>query len=240
MTWLRKRIHPYCWGQSDRHKEDFEQTTKGQVLRTFRALRLGLPRGHLPKMKNSLMMGHFVGMLILYFEADGRYDTPEVIICIDIDCHGKGSYEGACACVAWLIDNEFPGLFWSRSTNGRGVHAYLRVDKRGTNARALDRALLALERWLKYQLKIHRWDIEDIEVKGRPPIFSWGDERHELLGLKMGSLAKLPVEALDRPLELMNTTLREVSELRRLGDEVPGDRLRGEEEEEDNCTSRFA
>jgi len=136
--------------------------------------------------------------------------------------------------VEWLVNNGFPGLFWSRSTNGRGVHAYVRVDKPETNARGLDGALLEFERWLKYQFSIHRWDIEGIEVKGRPPIFTWGDERHELLGLKMGSLAKIPVEALDRPVELMNTTVKRVDELRRLGEEVPGDSER--EMGEDNCT----
>jgi hypothetical protein len=103
-------------------------------------------------MKNGLMMGHFTGLHILYFQGDGRYDTPEVIICIDIDCHDRGSYEGACACVAWLVDNGFPNLFWSKSTNGKGIHAHLRVDKTGTNARGLDKALRGLERWLKFQM----------------------------------------------------------------------------------------
>ena len=155
--------------------------------------------------------------------------------CIDIDCHDEGDYEGACACVGWLVDNGFPELFWSKSTNGRGVHAYLRVDKAGSNARGLDQALSGLEKWLKHQLSVRKWDIQDIEVKGRPPIFSWGDERYELLGLKMGSLAKLPVEALDRPLDLMNTTLKTLGDLRRLGEGVPD--VREPEEREHNCTT---
>lgn len=235
LTWLRKRIHPYCWGRSDRHKGGFRRTTKRRLLDCFKGLRLGLPKGHLPKMTNALMMGHFAGMHILYFEADGRCGTPEVIICIDIDCHDEGGYEGACACVSWLVDNGFPGLFWSRSTNGRGVHAYLRVDKTGSNARGLDQALSGLERWLKHQLSVQKWGIQDIEIKGRPPIFSWGDERYELLGLKMGSLAKLPVEALDRPLDLMNTTLKTLGDLRSLDEGVPGDR--GTDRGEHNCTT---
>jgi|GEM_PF-3472021 len=235
LTWLRKRIHPYCWGQSDRHKDDFRQTTKRQILNFFRGRRFDLPGGYLPKMTNRMIMGHFAGQNILYFQADGKYSVPETLACIDIDCHDHGTYEGACACVEWLIDNGFPGLFWSRSSNGRGVHAYLRVDKTGSNARALDRALLGLERWLRYQLTIHCWDIEGIEVKGRPPIFEWGDEKHELLGLKMGSLAKLPIEALDRPVELMNTTLKVVGELRYLGAEVPEDW--NHSSGRDNCTT---
>jgi hypothetical protein len=181
-------------------------------------------------MGNRPMMAHFAGMHILYFQADGRTETSEVIVCIDIDCHDRGSYEGACACVSWLIENGFPGLFWSKSTNGRGIHAYLRVAKAGTNARGLDSAILGFERWLKYKATVHDWDIEGIEVKGRPPIFDWGSEKHELTGLKMGSLAKLPVEALDRPLALMNTTIKGVDELRLLGEGVPGKEVREGEE----------
>lgn len=235
LTWLRKRIHPGCWGRSDHRKEGFRRTTRRQVLNCFRGLRFGLPGCHLPRMTNSLMMEHMAGKLILYFQADGRYEVAETLICIDIDCHERGSYEGACACVAWLVDHGFPGLFWSRSTNGRGVHAYVRVDKVQTNDRGLDRALLEFERWLKFQLAVQKWDIEDIEVKGRPPLYTWGDEKYELLGVKMGSLAKLPVEAVDRPAELMVTTLKRVDELRLLGEEVPSDRV--PEGEEDNCTT---
>ncbi len=235
MTWLRNRIHPYCWGQSDWRKVGFRRTTRRQVVRFFERLRSGRPGSHLLRMKNALMMSHFAGCRILYFQADGRLDTPEVIVCIDIDCHDMGSYEAACACVKWLIDNGFPGLFWSRSTNGRGIHAYLRVDKTGTNDRGRDLAIREFERWLKYQLSMQRWDIEGIEVKGRPPIFSWGDDKHELLGVKMGSLAKLPIEALDRPVELMNSTLKTVVDLRRLGEGVPSGLV--QEREEEYCTT---
>jgi len=81
LTWLRKRMHPYCWGQSDHRKSNFTRTTRRKIHRFFQDLRLGFPRGHLPKMKNALMMGHFAGTHILYFQADGRYNTPETIVC---------------------------------------------------------------------------------------------------------------------------------------------------------------
>ena len=111
LTWLRKRIHPYCWGQSDHRKENFRRTTRRQVLNFFRGLRFGLPGCHLPRMTNCMMMGHMAGQHIIYFQADGRYEVPETLICIDIDCHDQGTYEGACACVKWLVDNGFPCLF---------------------------------------------------------------------------------------------------------------------------------
>ena len=68
----------------------------------------------------------------------------------------------------------------ARSTNGRGIHAYLVVRKHQIGDVELDRALLNLERWLQYQHHLQGWDIEKVEVKGRPPIFEWGVEKYEL------------------------------------------------------------
>ena len=121
----------------------------------------------------------------------------------------------------WLRDNGFPGLFWCRSTNGRGIHAYVVVRKHQIDDVILDRGLLNLERWLQYQHHLQGWDIEMIEVKGRPPIFEWGVEKYELRNVKMGSLAKVPMDLLDRPEELMATTSLSVARLNRLGLEVP-------------------
>ena len=46
-------------------------------------------------------------------------------------------------------------------------------------------------------------------------------ERYDLRNVKMGSLAKVPVDLLDRPEELMATTSLSVARLNRLGLEVP-------------------
>lgn len=221
LAWLRKRIHPYCWGTSDRHKEGFSRTTKRRILDFFLSLRMGNRRCYLPKPKTKDFMAHFAGMRILYFQSDGRRKTPETIVLLDIDCHSRGSYEGAVRCVVWLIANGFPNLFWSRSTNGRGIHAYVVIEKWGSDEWQLDRVLLNLERWLQYQHHMQKWDIELIEVKGRPPLYHWGVEKYELTDISLGSLAKVPVELLDRPEELMATTRLSVRKLDRLGSLVP-------------------
>jgi hypothetical protein len=38
LTWIRQRIHPYCWGHSDRFKGNFSQTTRRRVLDFFGCL----------------------------------------------------------------------------------------------------------------------------------------------------------------------------------------------------------
>jgi hypothetical protein len=166
-------------------------------------------------------MQHFTGVHILYFQANGRLKAPETLVMIDIDCHSRGSFDGAVECVEWLRNNGFPGLFWCRSTNGRGIHAYVVVRKHQMIDAELDRALANLERWLQFQHFVQGWDIEKIEVKGRPPVFEWGAHKYELRNVQMGSLAKVPVDLLDRPEELMATTSLTVPRLNRLGLVVP-------------------
>ena len=80
----------------------------------------------------------------------------------------------------------------------------------------LNAALGQLDRWLKAELSRGDWDVEDVEVKGQAPEFSWGWEKFELMTYKSGQLAKLPREALERADELRGTTRVAVDELRRL------------------------
>lgn len=221
LTWIRKRIHPYCWGTSDRFKEGFSQTSSRQILDFFGCLRYELPKQFLSMPRNREFMRHFTGQEIVYFQANGRWRVPETIIKIDIDCHSRGSYKGATNCLEWLSYNLFPNLFWSKSTNGRGIHAYIVIRKVGYGDEMLDKAITNLERWLQYQHHLQGWDIEKVEVKGRPPNFCWGNHKYELKDVKLGTLAKVPVEALDRPEELMSTTSVSIPWLNQLGLEVP-------------------
>ena len=52
LAWIRKRIHPYCWGTSDRFKQGFTQTSSRQILDFFGCLRFGLPKRFLPRINN--------------------------------------------------------------------------------------------------------------------------------------------------------------------------------------------
>ena len=221
IAWIRKRIHPYCWGTSDRFKQGFTQTSSRQILDFFGCLRFGLPRRLLANAQERGLYGACNWATYLVFSVKWAASVPETLVKIDIDCHSKGSYQGAVEFVEWLRGNGFPGLFWSRSTNGRGIHAYIVVRKHQICDVELDQALLNLERWLQYQHHLQGWDVEKVEVKGRPPIFEWGVEKYELKNVRLGTLAKVPVEAIDRPEELMATTSVSIPWLNRLGLEVP-------------------
>ena len=76
IAWIRNRIHPYCWGTSDRFKQGFTQTSSRQILDFFGCLRFGLPQRFLPTPRNGDFMAHVTGQLILYFQSNGRRARP--------------------------------------------------------------------------------------------------------------------------------------------------------------------
>ena len=65
-----------------------------------------------PASSNADMADHFAGRKTFYFTADGRSSAHEVLINIDIDCHGSGSLAGAIAFAEHLRDTRFPNLYY--------------------------------------------------------------------------------------------------------------------------------
>ena len=129
----------------------------------------------------------------------------EVLVNIDIDCHGFGSLAGAIAFAEHLKATRFPNLYYEVSTNGNGVHGYIVVDKGDLGDEGLNGALSS---WTMAQGRVvpGHWDVENVEVKGQAPEFTWGQAKCELQTYKSGQLAKLPREALARADELRGTT----------------------------------
>ncbi len=162
------------------------------------------------------MDDHFAGRKTFYFTSDGRSSSAEALVNIDIDCHGSGTLAGAIAFAEHLKAARFPSLYYEVSTNGNGVHGYIVVEKGDLGDDGLNGALIVLDRWLKAELSVGDWDVENVEVKGQAPEFTWGATKFELKGYKSGQLAKLPREALARAEELRGTTRLTVQELRKL------------------------
>lgn len=215
-TWLRQRTSPYCFGVKTKAGHPVHCNRNDDIKYHLQCLKSGWHGRRLSRLKNADMSDHFSNKKTFYFTADGRSSTPEVLINIDIDCHGSGSLEGAIAFAEHLRATRFPGLYYEVSTNGNGVHGYLIVEKGDLGDEGLNGALVVLDRWLRAELSKGSWDVEDVEVKGQAPEFTWGREKFELKSYKSGQLAKLPREALARADELRATTRVTVDELRKL------------------------
>ncbi len=215
-TWIRQRTSPFCYGIKSKAGHPVHCNRNDDVLYHFQALKVGMWGRRLSRLKNKDMSDHFSGKKTFYFTADGRSSVPEVLVNIDIDCHGSGSLEGAIAFAEHLKATQFPGLYFEASTNGNGVHGFIVVVKRNLGDEGLNSVLGWLDKWLKAELSKGVWDVEDVEVKGHCPEFTWGFGKYELKTYKSGQLAKLPREALTRAEELLGTTRIAVDELRRL------------------------
>jgi hypothetical protein len=215
-TWIRQRTSPFCFGVKTIDGNPAHCNRNAEVLASFLQLRAGCWGRPLSSLKDSNMGDHFAGRKTFYFTADGRSTTTEVLVNIDIDCHRSGTLDGALAFARHLGDLHLPGLYHEASTNGNGVHGYLVVVKGDLGDEGLNTALGRLDRWLKHELSQGDWDVENVEVKGQSPEFTWGDDKYELRAYKSGQLAKLPREALSRADELRGTTRVSVDQLRGL------------------------
>lgn len=222
-TWIRQRTSQTCYGVKTIDGNPAHCNKNNDVLMFFRALRAGYWSHRLSRLSNADLADHFAGRKTFYFTADGRSATSEVLVNIDIDCHYSGSLGGALAFADHLRATRFPGLYFETSTNGNGVHGYFVVVKGDQGDEGLNTVLGRLDRWLKHELSKGNWDVEDVEVKGQAPEFTWGREKYELKTYKSGQLAKLPREALKRGDELRGTTRIAVDDLRRL--RLPSDAI---------------
>lgn len=168
------------------------------------------------------MARHFAGEATIYFTADGRIRTPEVLLMIDVDCHRKGDLTSATAFAQHLRDHFFPGLYFEPSTNGNGVHAYLLLDTRGFGDERTHALFGMLDRALKgihadWQSRNPQREVELVEVKGHPPRLAYGRDGR-VASYTSGLLAKLPREIARRWNEFRRTPMiddRRVSDLHR-------------------------
>ena len=152
---------------------------------------------------------------------------------IDIDCHHKGSYEGAVAFAQYLKDNHFPDLYYEPSTHGNGIQAFFICEKCDLGNEFINRVLLRrLQPWLR-ELALP-YDIELVEIKGTLPVVTWGDKHREVLGYKAGTLAKIPRQIVSRFDELKNTTVVSVMELHKLPEPDEPKKVRAKSAKTDN------
>jgi len=206
--WLRDRTSPIDYGKKYKG-HPIHCNKNADVLNAFRT-------GHwLSRMTNDDFDAHFEDRETFYFTANGSPRCPEILVMIDIDCHGRGTLAGALEFARHLRDHHYPNLYFETSTNGNGVHAYVIVEKADLGDECVNDLLKRLDKHLKGILAHQDFDVELVEVKGTCPIFVWGTEKGQLTNYRSGQLAKLPRER-DRFDELKKTTKIKAIDLFRL------------------------
>ena len=217
--WIFKRVSLLDWGRKMPDEKAGKPVPKpvnlkDQVLPYIQ----GNWRSRIRKLTLTAIIRHLVGDDTAYFTANSLGD--ETILMIDVDCHGRGTLEGATQFAEYLKRNYFPNLYIETSTHGNGAHGFLVVDKSFWTAAEYKGVLVELEKWLKRVLRSTAFDVEDVEIKGTPMTIEWGARRGEVRGVTYGSLAKMPRDW-RRMAEWEGTTRMTAHELRALPERFP-------------------
>ncbi|WP_156513020.1 hypothetical protein [Planctomyces sp. SH-PL62] len=165
------------------------------------------------RLSNPKLDDHWGGRKTYYYTSNGSTKCRYALVNIDIDCHASGSQRGAASAAEYLKVNFFPGLYHEPSTNGRGRHGYFILDKFDLEAEPVKRRLKALERSVNDHLLAQGFDIEMCEIKGLPPVITWGDGG--ISNYTAGLLAKIPRQV-DRFDEWKRTTVLNEFGIRKL------------------------
>ena len=198
-AWLRRLTCPFDFGlkvtttdpetkKSSSHPVHCNKNR--DILAAFRDNRRWM---YVDRLNNEMLDAHWSGDETFYCTAAGSSRCAEALFNFDIDCHASGSPEGAFEAAEYLKASFFPNLYHEPSTNGRGRHGYFILDKFGMNAEGVKELLKGLERRLNDHLLSKGFDIELFEIKGLPPVLTWGDDG-EVTNYTAGTLAKIPRE----------------------------------------------
>ena len=170
------------------------------------------------KLTLAAVIRHLVGDDTTYFTANPLGD--ETLLMIDVDCHSRGTLEGATRFAEHLKRNFFPDLYYEVSTHGNGIQGFVVVDRRLWKDADYKAVVRDAEKWLKRVLRRTTFDVEDVELKGTPLVVSWGRRRREVAGVTFGFLAKMPRDW-RRFAEWQGTTRMTAHDLRRLPELFP-------------------
>lgn len=198
-AWLKDRISYLCYGRKAKDGKPKPVRNKETLIKNYNEKKL-------PRLAVGMLEKHFNDQDTLYFWADHRQSTDEIIFLIDIDAlkaKMKGSKEGAINFAKYLIDKYFPNAYMELSTHANGVHLFLVMRKKDISNEDVRKALKHLDAWLKYIARSINADIEEVEVKGLPPIVQYDGKK--VVGMTYGLLAKLPRELLTRLPDLQAT-----------------------------------
>ena len=118
-------------------------------------------------------------------------ETCLTLLMLDVDAHKVGNLKNAMEFARRLRDGFLPDCYVETSTNGKGAHVFLIIDKTDWADADYNAMLRELDRWLKAVLAETGIVLDTVEVKGSCATVSWKDGMPKHVA---GTLAKLPRE----------------------------------------------
>lgn len=210
LSWLKSVVSEVDIGKLVESKRDGRKVVhanrNADVLRHYRRLAWGERSWLRYRWSNAILAANSSEADTYYFAGAETASKPFSLLMLDVDCHNKGTPEGAKALLEHLRDTCLPNLYFEPSTNGKGGHGYVLVE-RGDLSVATYKKLL-VERLEPLLNQIARsFDVEFLELKGLPPERNWRSAKFDIETYKAGVLAKLPRGIINRFDELRNTTV---------------------------------
>ena len=197
-SWLRDKISQIAYGEK-RPQGIRPNISKRNIIKNNKILARRIP--------NHKILDHINKNKTLYYYGNGKASDKHTLVMIDIDVHKKqnfGSTKGAIDFAKHLV-SYFPNLYYEKSTNEKGIHAYFLLEKQGVIASEVNKSLKRFENWLKKESEKTKADIEIVEIKGLCPEILY--KNNKILNIKYGTLAKIPrdlKEIANRKNEIIN------------------------------------
>jgi len=177
------------WEETAREEEAPERRTWLQRLSQQRIMR------HFEGAPREFVIGSEIVIKpeTFYFtgQRSRRGETCLTLLMLDVDAHKVGNLENAMEFARRLRDRFLPDCYVETSTNGKGAHVFLVVDKTDWADADYNAVLRELDRWLKAVLAETGIELDTVEVKGSCATVSWKDGMPKHTA---GTLAKLPRE----------------------------------------------
>ena len=204
-SWLRNKISQIAYGEK-RPQGIRPNISKRNIIKNNKILARRIP--------NNKILDHINNDKTLYYYGNGKAKDKNTLVMIDIDVHKKqniGSTKGAIEFVKHLT-NFFPNLYYEKSTNEKGIHAYIILEKENISSNIVNKTLKKFENWLKNEAEKVKADIEIVEIKGLCPeiLYKFG----KIVNIKYGTLAKIP-----RNLEEITNRKNEIINIKKLEEE---------------------
>jgi hypothetical protein len=181
---------------------------------------------------------HLNGEAVYYFR--GRASQGKCLVMLDIDAHKQEESEQDAEKCAQFVKKKFlKNAYIEPSTNGRGRHVYIVVDKKACSPKFIKEQLKYLARAIRAFSETKKWNVTVDKFCGTPTHFT-RDKRGtvSIETSDRGILGKLPTlprgeESIDElkntavfePIDLKNITERinvETNKIREKNDTTPG------------------
>ncbi len=189
-TIFRELVCSWAYAEEYAPKCISNETNKGAVLNWVNG-----EGKHPAALTNLRLIAHWGGEKTFHYAGNGNPNDSRTLVCVDIDCHVRGTLEEAERFARFLARTFFPGARWEPSTYGQGVHLYFVLDKTfgcvgNCPAELLNEKLHRLE--LRLQEIAGQFDVEGVEVRGRCPEIHFHDGKASNITYGSKCFGKVP------------------------------------------------